>query len=442
MALVRQQRLARIAPPALIDPLTGLATRHAFLERLERALARARRRQRRLAVMLLDIDRFAAINREFGITAGDSLLRLIGGRLRRCLRETDTVARLLADRFALVLEDLGGPEQLGAIAAKLRAAVTSPVTLAGESVAVGTRPGAALCPDDAADAAGVLAAAAGALAAAPRGKAARPRAAGGQGRHASRGAGTPDGSALAIEELNLLFQPQVTLLSRELGLATLVEWQRRPHEALAGDALRALAEGAGLIELATDWLLEAACRQAARWRAAGLPRLHVAVPLLARRQLGWSDLDGRLERHLAATGIAPAECEIEIDEPLLLEDRDAAERVLGTLRERGLRVAVAGYGRGTTSLTLLRDLPLTTVKLAPELLHGVPGDGRRTAAASAAIRAAGELQLRVVADGVETQAQLQLLRQLGCHAVQALICCPPLPADACAGWLRQAARRG
>jgi diguanylate cyclase len=248
--------------------------------------------------------------------------------------------------------------------------------------------------------------------------------------------------ALRAGELVLLFQPQVTLCSPELGLAALVRWQ---HDAAAipeVEQLRSLAEAAAVAEALTDWMLEASCRQAARWRDGGLPRLHVAVPLLSRRQLIWSDLARRLERHLAAAGVMPEELEIEIDEALLLDERRASLQALAALRELGVRVAVGGYGGGPTSLAILRDLPLTTVKLARQLLAEIPDDDDRRAVASGVIRMAGELRLRVVADGVETQAQLQLLRQLGCDAVQALICCPPLPPDACGDWLLQAARRG
>lgn len=210
---------------------------------------------------------------------------------------------------------------------------------------------------------------------------------------------------------------------------------------MADDRVRALADAAALGEPLTDWLLAAACRQARRWHADGLPTLHVAVPILSRRPLIWGNLARRLERHLSSTGTAPAQLELEIDESLLLDQRDPPGAPLAAARELGVRLAVAGYGAGSMPLGALRDCPLTTVKLARDLLAGVPDDKARTAVTSGIVRIAQDLGLRVVADGVETQAQLQLLRQLGCDAVQALICCPPLPAAACSDWLLQAARR-
>ena len=158
--------------------------------------------------------------------------------------------------------------------------------------------------------------------------------------------------------------------------------------ASADERVRALADAAALAEPLTDWLLAAACRQAARWRAGGLPALHVAVPLLSRRQLVWGDLARRLERHLASAGMAPAELELEIDESLLLDQRDAPGGPLAAARELGVRLAVAGYGAGPTSLGALRDLPLTTVKLARDLLAGVPDDEVRTAVTSGIVRLA------------------------------------------------------
>ena len=413
IAIARQRRSARLDAPPQIDPLTGLASRHAYLDRLEQALGRARRRRDRTAVMLADIDRFDALNRRFGHAAGNSLLRLVGGRIRRQLRETDTTARLSADRFALIVEELARPEHAGTVALKLLAAVAAPIGIAGETTSVTASAGAALYPEDAADAGGLLTLAEAALAAAKLEGGHRFRAP--PDRHRPSPAGDT-ALAMALEqamradELVLLFQPQVTLCAPMLGLAAMVRWPHEPSGGIADDRIRALADAAALSEPLTDWLLGAACRQAARWRAGGLPALHVTVPLLSRRQLVWSDLARRLERHLASAGMTPAELELEIDESLLIGQGGASGRPMAALRELGVRLAVSGYGSGPTPLAAMRDLPLTTVKLARVLIAGVPDDRLRTAVAGGIVRLAGELDLRVVADGVETQAQLQFLR--------------------------------
>jgi EAL domain-containing protein (putative c-di-GMP-specific phosphodiesterase class I) len=231
------------------------------------------------------------------------------------------------------------------------------------------------------------------------------------------------------------------LCSADLGLASLVRLHHESLGVIEGDRIRALAENAALTEPLTDWLIAAACRQAARWRAAGLPRLHVAVPLLSRRQLAWSGLARRLGGHLQAANVPPDWLEIEIDETLLLDELGHASKELDSLRALGVRVAVDGFGGGATSLRVLRDAPLTTVKLARVLLAGVPEDASRTLFAATVIKLGHDLQLRLVAEGIGSQAQLQLLRAQGCDAVQSLVSCPPLPAEACTDWLRQAASR-
>ena len=445
MALARQRRRERQDGPPLLDPLTGLCGRHAYHDRLELALGRARRARACAAVVLLDLDRFSAINRSFGHAGGDSLLRLVAGRIRRQLRATDTTARLDADRFALILEDLARPEHAAAVAGKLQAAVASPLALGPATVTVTASIGLALFPDHGADAAALLRHAEQALLVA-KGAGAGPGPA-----TTARAAEAPPASvalapslerALAQDGLALLFQPQVTLSTSELGLAALARWPNGPGGTVEFEALRELAEAGALTEPLTDWLLAAACAQAARWRAAGLGPLHVAVPLLSRRQLAWSDLARRLAGHLEAADLVPAQLELELDEGLLLPADEGAARTLAALRELGVRLAVTGYGGGTASLALLRDLPLTTVKLARQVLTGVPQHEARTLFARTIVRLAVELELRVVAEGVDSQPQLQLLRQLGCDAVQSLLCCPPLPPEACADWLRQAARRG
>jgi len=165
------------------------------------------------------------------------------------------------------------------------------------------------------------------------------------------------------------------------------------------------------------------------------------VPLLSRRQLAWSGLARRLATHLAAAAIPPDWLELEIDEALLLGELEREGTALAALRRLGVRVAVEGFGSGPTSLRVLRDSSLTTVKLARALLAGVPEDPDRTLFAASIIKLGHDLRLRLVAEGIESQAQLQLLRTHGCDAVQSFVSCPPLPADACTDWLRQAATR-
>ena len=169
--------------------------------------------------------------------------------------------------------------------------------------------------------------------------------------------------------------------------------------------------------------------------------MHVALPLLSRQQLGWSGLAARLANCLRAAALPPGGLEIELEEELLLNDADAGGAALASLKELGVRVALDGYGRGPTSLRGLQLGVLDTLKLARELHQDVPHHAQRSAVVGALVALARDLGLRVVAEGVERQEQLLYLRRCGCDAVQAFMSCPPLPPEACTGWLRQAAAR-
>ena len=192
----------------------------------------------------------------------------------------------------------------------------------------------------------------------------------------------------------------------------------------------------------TAWSLEAACSQARRWQDQGLTRVHLALPLLSRQQLAWSGLGARLAASLHAAGVAGGSLEIELREELLLNDADAGGNALTALKDLGVRLALDGYGSGPTSLRSLQLSVLDTVKLARELHQDVPQDGQRSAVVAAIVALARDLGLRVVAEGIDRQEQLVSLRRYGCDAVQAFMSCPPLPAEACTSWLRQASARG
>jgi diguanylate cyclase (GGDEF)-like protein len=443
-ALTRRRTAERLGRLAQYDELTGLANRSLMLDRLDRALAAARRHRGHVAVMLLDLNGFKAVNDRLGHGAGDRLLRIVADRLSRRLRETDTVARLGGDEFAVIVESLGKPEHASLVARKLLEAVAPPIALDGETVSVTASLGVALSPRDGDDPATLLRLADAAMY--------RAKAQGGNrcrfhdeavDSRMRRGVLLEQDlrRALEREEFVLHFQPQVTLRPGELGLASLVRWRHPELGVVDADRFRSLAEDTGLLEPLTDWLLGAASAQIRRWHEMGLHALHVAVPILSRRQLAWSPLARRVAEQLERDGVDPGSLELEIDEHLLLEELEAAGATLPALRELGVRLAVAGFGSGSTSLMLLRDAPLRTLKLARALLEGTPKDMHRGLFVAAIIRLARQLGLRIVAEGVESQAQLQMLRREGCDAVQAFMSCPPLPADACTDWLHKAAQR-
>jgi len=443
-ALARQRHADQLSRLAQYDELTGLANRSLFQDRLERALAWARRQDRLIAVMILDLNGFKAVNDRLGHVAGDRLLALMAQRLTGRLRETDTVARLGGDEFAILIENLAKPEHAALVARKLLDTVAPPATVDGEDVVVTASLGVAVYPRDGQDGAQLVREADRAMY--------RAKAEGGNlcrfssdqlERRVQRGALLETDLRRGLEqgEFMLHYQPQVTLTPGALGISAQLRW-RHPQLGLIGpERFLSLAEDNGLLEAITGWLFEAACTQARRWHDQGLARVHLALPLLSRQQLAWSGLGARLGASLRAAGLVAGSLEIELREELLLNDADAGGNALAALKELGVRLALDGYGSGPTSLRGLQLGVLDTLKLARELHQDVPNDAQRSAVVAAIVALARELGLRVVAEGIDRQEQLASLRRYGCDAVQAFMSCPPLPAEACTSWLRQASAR-
>ncbi|MGH6899940.1 MAG: putative bifunctional diguanylate cyclase/phosphodiesterase [Geminicoccaceae bacterium] len=443
-ALARHRQAERLNRLAQYDELTGLANRSLFQDRLGRALAWARRHNRLAAVMILDLNGFKAVNDRLGHGAGDRLLAIMANRLTRRLRETDTIARLGGDEFALLIENLAKPEHAALVARKLLDTVAPPVEVDAHRVSVTASLGVALYPKDASDAAELMRQADRAMY--------RAKAEGGNlcrfssdqlERRVQRGALLESDLRRALEqgELLLHYQPQITLRAGSLGISAIIRWAHPELGLIGPERFLPLAEDAGLLRPLTEWLFDAGCAQARRWRALGIERMHLALPLLSRQQLAWNGLAGRLQDHLDRAGLAPGLLEIEVSEELLLADADAGGLGLAALREVGVRIALDGFGRGPMSLRSLQPGRLDTLKLAREIHQDVPDDHQRGVVVRALLALGKDLGLRVVAEGVDRHEQLGFLRGSGCDAVQAFMSCPPLPPDACTGWLRRAAAR-
>jgi diguanylate cyclase (GGDEF)-like protein len=467
-ALCRRQQAQRLSRLAQHDELTGLANRSLLNDRLERALAWARRHERVAAVMVLDLNGFKTVNDRLGHVAGDRLLAMMGMRLSSRLRETDTVARLGGDEFAMVVENLAKPEHAGLVARKLLDAVVAPTAIDGQDVQVTASLGVALYPQDGSHGATLLREADRAMY--------RAKAEGGNlcrfssdqiEQRIQRGALLESDLRHALEQgqLVLHYQPQINLadagMGAEIGIAGLLRWDHPELGLIGAERFMPLAENSSMLEALTDWMLGAACAQGCAWQAMGFHQLHLAVPLLSRRQLAWSGLAQRLEDRVQAAGLDPRRLEIELGEEVLLSEPATGLRAL---KELGVRVALDGFGRGPTSLRSLQLGVLDTLKLAREWHHQPSADaaladarhGRRprragtdrqvvnighSAVVGAIITLARELGLRVVAEAVDDPTQLAFLRRRGCSAVQGLMTDAPLPALACTSWLRKATRR-
>ncbi|MCF1182712.1 EAL domain-containing protein [Marichromatium gracile] len=418
---------------AHFDPLTGLPNRLLLQSRLSHALERAQRHRHHIAVLLIDLDRFKHINNSLGHPAGDNLLERLAQRFATRLREGDTLGRLGGDEFLLVLERLHQPRQAASVARDLLELLRRPLTLPGNhEVHVGASIGIGVYPQDGCSASELIQHAEVAL---YQVKA--------QGR-GSYGFHTPELSAQAAERLELEarlhhalgneefllhFQPQLDCVSGALvGCEALVRWNTPDQGLIAPTRFIPLAEETGLILQLGDWVLHTACRQGMRWLDAGLVLETIAVNLSAR-QLLQPDCVGRIEQALSATGWPAHRLKLELTESMLMGG-DETEQCLQALRALGIRLSIDDFGTGYSSLAYLRRFAIDELKIDRSFVRDIPAQRDDMEIAATIIAMARNLKLRVVAEGVETEAQLEFLRERGCEAYQGYLCAPPLTPEA------------
>jgi diguanylate cyclase (GGDEF)-like protein/PAS domain S-box-containing protein len=432
---------ARLEQLAHVDPLTGLPNRLRLEAELEREVGRTRRERTRAAVLFLDLDRFRNVNESLGHIAGDELLVQVAGRLARDLPEGAVLARIGGDEFVGVLADVDGRDEVAAVAARWVARLDEPFVLAGgQEIYTSASVGIACCPQDDATAAGLLRHADAALYDAKR-------AGGATHRFWSRTLTaaavdrleTEAGLRRALDrgELELHYQPLVSATDgRVCGLEALVRW-RDPKVGLIGpDRFIPVAEETGLIIPVGDWVRRTACRQMRLWREAGLELPLVAVNL-SPREFQRSDIVRRVADVLAESGL-PAEClEIEITETALMEQGNETDRRIAALGALGVRLAIDDFGTGYSSLAALRRLPIDKLKIDRSFVADLPGDRVSTEIVSTVVAFGRTLGLEVLAEGVETIEQLEMLRARGCDQVQGFLFSPPVPASAIPALLRR-----
>ena len=443
-ASLRRQTEETVRSLAYLDPLTGLPNRLLFQDRVHQAIERGRRNRQMLAVMLVDLDRFKLVNDSLGLEKGDQMLRLVAERLSSTLRRSDTVAPLGGDEFMILLSTTANAEATARVAQKLLDALQPPFLLNGHEVTGGASIGIAMFPDDGDDSDSLIKNADTALSQAKE-----------QGRNHfkfytndmnARAFGqlmleTQLRRALERGELTIHYQPLVNLAQgRLVAVEALLRWAQPDLGMVSPAEFIPVAEESGLILPIGEWVLRRACQDVRGWHRLGFDQLRVAVNL-SGRQFQDRNLAGTIARALSDTGFPASALELELTESVIM--RDAAESA-GRLRELtalGISLAVDDFGTGYSSLSYLRSFPIRSLKIDRTFVRDVDRDPNGAAIVQAIIALGTSLGLNVVAEGVETRAQMQTLQRYGCHEMQGFLFSRPVPASELLALLRDRQNR-
>ena len=428
----RRQAEEQIEYQAYHDALTGLPNRLLFRDRVTIALAHAKRQRAPVAVMFLDLDRFKFVNDTLGHSLGDELLRAVAARLRAVLREGDTIARMGGDEFTVLLADLKQAEDVAKIAQKLIDTIAYPFRVEGHELYVTTSVGIALHPDDGDTAETLLK---NADAAMYRAKEA--------GRNSyqlcTKAMNSRAAERLSIEntlrravdreELVLHYQPLVRLDTRQVtGMEALLRWNRPGHGIVPPATFIGIAEETRMIVPIGEWVLRQACKQARAWQKGAYPGMRIAVNL-SPRQFQQSDLCDVVSAALRESGLEPRSLELEITESTTMLNTDRTIATLLELRDLGVRIAIDDFGTGHSALSYLRRFPIDRVKIDREFIQEIETSRSNRAIVSAIVAMAHGLDLFVTAEGVETEAQVNFLREQKCEEVQGFLFGRPAPAS-------------
>ena len=448
----RKHAEEQIRQLAYYDALTGLPNRRFFLQQLEQALTFANRNDRMLAVLFLDLDRFKLVNDTLGHGVGDRLLQDVADRLLRCVRRSDCLARgdedgppslvsrLGGDEFTIMLSDIDHFQDVAKVARRILEAISLPYALEGQEVFLSTSIGISLYPFDAANASDLIRNADGAMYQAKE-----------QGRNGyqiydeSMNAKALERiilesqlhKALKEEEFTVYYQPQVSSSTGKLeGVEALVRWNSRELGMVEPGRFLALAEEIGLVIQIDQWVMRSACRQHKRWLDAGLPPMTLALNISGQHFLK-NDLLETVTSVLAETGMNPELLELELTEGVLMINTEKTVTTLKALKAMGVRLAIDDFGTGFSSLSYLKRFPLDVLKIDRSFINDVTHDPDDAAITLATIEMAHTLKLHVIAEGVETEAQLEFLREHGCDTYQGYLFSRPVPPEAVPALLRR-----
>lgn len=436
-----KQSEARLAHLAHYDPLTGLPNRLLVQSRLHHAIERAQRHNLRIATLYVDLDRFKNINDSLGHPIGDELLIMLAARLKKRLREEDSLARLGGDEFLLVLEDIKEPSESATVAQTLIDLLATPFELpSGHEIFINASIGISLFPDDASNVTELIQHADMAMYLAKK-----------EGRSTYRYhtealsiaanerlvMETRLRHALTAGEFVLHYQPLIDAQSgRVVGVEALVRWQPPGEAIVPPGKFIPIAEETGLIVPLGEWVLRTACAQGRAWIDAGFAPLVMAVNLSVR-QFQSENLADVIQQVLEETKLPAACLELELTESMFLEHAERSIDTLKTLKAPGIQLAIDDFGTGYSSLTYLKRFPIDKLKIDQSFVRGLAHDPNDREIAATIIAMARGLKLSVLAEGVESEQQLAFLRQHGCDYYQGFLFHRPAPAQELEAWLRE-----
>ncbi|MDO8862605.1 EAL domain-containing protein [Haliea sp. E1-2-M8] len=439
----RKEQESRLAYQATHDALTGLGNRSLFNDRLEHDFSLARRRRNLLAVLFIDLDEFKPINDTLGHKVGDQLLVSVTARLGATLRPSDTLARLGGDEFVLLLPDLNTGDEAQDVAERLLAELARPHRVAGQELHISASIGIAVITADMRD---------------PEKLVQQADIAMYQAKQAGRNTyqvftGDMDQrlserltmrnelqEAMDSDQLEVYYQPLLNGAGHLEGLEALLRWHPRGGDAVSPSVFIPLAEETGQIIQLSRWVLERACRDAGALQQQGLLQGKLAVNV-SPMQFHRESFMPVLESVLRQTGFAPRHLELELTEGVLMRDTDGAIAILEALAALGVDTVIDDFGTGFSSLSYIRTLPVHKIKIDGSFVRGVIDNAKDAAVCKGVIALARELDLRVVAEGVETSAQYAYLKRHGCEVFQGYLFARPMPLAAVTLWLRERTAR-
>jgi diguanylate cyclase (GGDEF)-like protein/PAS domain S-box-containing protein len=432
LAIERTQYEAYIRHIAHHDPLTGLPNRLLLEDRMRQAIAQANRRRGRIALLFIDLDHFKNVNDSLGHHIGDVLLQAVARRMEHCMREGDSVARLGGDEFVICVSDVNQTRDASAVAQKIQEELAQPFIVEGNSLQIGSSIGIALYPLDGADVEELMKAADAAMYEAKS-----------KGR-ANYQFYTPElniasqqrmivsnqlRQAFARGQLSVHYQPLVNIGSGAIvGTEALLRWDHPEMGMVSPAHFISLLEELGLMSDVGKWILHTACAQNRAWQRAGLPPIRMSVNLSARQFYG-SDLAATVAEILHGTGLAPNWLDLEITESLILDNSEQVIEAMRRLKEMGVSLSLDDFGTGYSSLSYLRRFPVDRLKIDNSFISDIVIDAHAADIVRSILALAQKFGLSVVAEGVETEAQLGYLRQQGCPEMQGHLFSSALPAE-------------